>query len=124
MRVCEWRTTPPLGAMVNVISSDALLHLLLLHVSEANPKVRAVVAKCVADTVDKALKERQPGVRVSISFIRKKKKLFLPSFNTLFLHSTRNFLLPLVLFVYSLRMRISFSLLVSDREAERERERE
>lgn len=48
-----------LDVMVNVIPGDVLLRMLLLHVSETNPKVRAVVAKCVADTVSKALRERQ-----------------------------------------------------------------
>mmetsp|Transcript_6760 Transcript_6760/g.10395 ORF Transcript_6760/g.10395 Transcript_6760/m.10395 type:complete len:298 (-) Transcript_6760:1002-1895(-) len=51
-----------LATMVQHISSESLLHLLLSHVSDPNPKVRAVVANCVADTVDKALAEQEPGV--------------------------------------------------------------
>ena len=59
-----------LDAMVNVISGDVLLHLLLLHVSETNPKVRAVVAKCVVDAVSKALRERQPGAKCCVDVER------------------------------------------------------
>jgi hypothetical protein len=67
----------PLYATVNFISSETLLHLLLLHVSDANPKVRAVVAKFVGDVVDKALNERVPGAPVS----RLEKRFFFFSFD-------------------------------------------
>ena len=106
--------------MVNVISSDALLHLLLLHVSEANPKVRAVVAKCVADTVDKALKERQPGVRVSLLYSQN----VIPSFDTLFLHCTRCFSALLVLDFFVLCEGTFHFLCWFPTERPRERERE
>ena len=53
-----------LATVIKFNSSDSLLPLLLLHVSEMNPKVRAVVAKCVVDTVDKALAESGAGAQV------------------------------------------------------------
>lgn len=54
-----------LAAMIHTISTAQTLPVMLLHVQSANCKVRATVAVCVADIVDRALTESQEGSEVS-----------------------------------------------------------
>lgn len=48
-----------LDAMIQTISTEDALHVMLFHVQSTNCKVRAVVAVCVADIVDRAFVEKQ-----------------------------------------------------------------
>ena len=56
-----------LDAMIQTISTEETLHVMLFHVQSTNCKVRAVVAVCVADIVDRAFVEKQESAEVSFA---------------------------------------------------------
>mmetsp|Transcript_15112 Transcript_15112/g.54424 ORF Transcript_15112/g.54424 Transcript_15112/m.54424 type:complete len:239 (+) Transcript_15112:301-1017(+) len=53
-----------LSMMINAMPCKVLLNMLFLHVRDTNCKVRAIVAKYLTETVEKALCERERGIEV------------------------------------------------------------